>query len=132
VRFFPVTAGSLENCMAKRYKPEGKVIENECYFGWDTLREMKENAVEFWAADEYKKLQIAEIDEKTKNIYMICRQTGKITWPLSFKKLEEVHGRIHQGSIRLSAYDIERLVPTWGNYLTGLLRFLGCRHCKDS
>jgi hypothetical protein len=118
--------------MAKRYKPEGKVIENGCYFGWDTLREMKENAVEFWAADEYKKLQIAEIDEKTKNIYMICRQTGKITWPLSFKKLEEVHSRIHQGSLGLSAYEIERLVPTWGNYLTGLLRFLGCRHYKDS
>jgi len=118
--------------MAKRYKPEGKVNENECYFCWDTLREMKENGVEFWAADEYKKLLIAEIDERTRNIYMVCRQTGKITWPLSFKKLEQVHARIHQGTVGLSAYEIERLIPTWGNYLTGLLRFLGCRHCKDS
>jgi hypothetical protein len=118
--------------MAKRYKPEEKVNDNGCHFCWDTLREMKENTVEFWAADEYKKLLIAEIDEKNRNIYMVCRQTGKITWPLSFKKIEQVHAKIHQGSLGLSAYEIEKVVPTWGNYLTGLLRFLGCRHCKDS
>jgi hypothetical protein len=118
--------------MAKRYKPEEKVNDNGCHFCWDTLREMKENTVEFWAADEYKKLLIAEIDEKNRNIYMVCRQTGKITWPLSFKKIEQVHARIHQGSLGLSAYEIEKVAPTWGNYLTGLLRFLGCRHCKDS
>jgi len=118
--------------MAKRYTPEGTGNGNECYFCWDTLREMKENGVEFWAADEYRKLQIAEIDERAKNIYMVCRQTGKITWPLSFRKLEQVHAKIHQGALGLNAYEIEKLAPTWGNYLTGLLRFLGCRHCKDS
>jgi len=57
---------------------------------------------------------------------------GKITWPLSFRKLEEVHGKIHQGELGLTAYEIERCIPTWGNYVTGLLRFLGCRHQKDS
>ena len=118
--------------MAKRYKSEGKVNESGCYFGWDTLLEMKEKGVEFWAADESSKIQIAEIDKKARNIYMICRQTGKITWPLSFKKMEDLHARIHQGTVGLSAYEIEKLVPTWGNYLTGLLRFLGCRHCRDS
>ena len=118
--------------MAKRYRPEGNGSDNGCCFGWDILREMKEHRVEFWAADEYKKLQIAEIDERTRNIYMVCRQTGKMTWPLSFTKLEQVHARIHQGSLGLSAYEIEKLAPTWGNYLTGLLRFLGCRNCKDS
>ena len=118
--------------MAKRYTPDGTSHDNGCCFGWDILREMKEKGVEFWAADEYNKLQILEIDQRAKNIYLICRQTGKITWPLSFRKLEEVHGKIHQGELGLNAYEIERYIPTWGNYVTGLLRFLGCRHQKDS
>ena len=96
------------------------------------MKEMKENSAEFWAADEYNKLQILEIDERAKNIYVICRSTGKITWALNFKKLEEVHERIHKGELGLNAYEIEKCIPTWGNYITGLLRFLGCRHHGDS
>ncbi len=114
--------------MAKRYKSEGKTNDNGCCFGWTILKEMKENRAEFWAADEFNKLQIVEIDERAKNIYMICRSTGKISWALSFKKLEEVHERIHKGELDLNAYEIEKSIPTWGNYVTGLLRFLGCRH----
>ena len=60
--------------MAKRYKPDGNSHDNGCCFGWDILREMKEKSVEFWAADEYNKLQILEIDQRSKNIYLICRQ----------------------------------------------------------
>jgi hypothetical protein len=120
--------------MAKRYKPQGNGNGNGngCCFGWDILREMKENHAEFWAADEFKKLQIVQIDERAKNIYMICRQTGKITWPLSFEKLEDLHIRIHEGNLGLNAYEIEKCIPTWGNYVTGLLRFLGCKHQGDS
>ena len=79
--------------MAKRYKPEGKDNDNGCCFEWNVLKEMKENNVEFWAADEYNKLQSVEIDERAKKIYMICRLSGRITWPLNFEKLEEVHRR---------------------------------------
>jgi len=118
--------------MAKRYKPEGKDNGNGCCFEWTVLKEMKENNVEFWAADEYNKLQIVEIDERVKKIYMLCRLTGRITWPLNFEKLEEVHRRIHDGALGLNAYEIEKCIPTWGNYVTGLLRFLGCRHHGDS
>lgn len=118
--------------MAKRYKSEKKTDDNGCCFGWDVLMEMKENHVEFWAADEYKKLQIADIDERAGKIYVKCRVTGKITWPLSFKKLEEVHAKIHSGELALNAYEIDKCIPTWGNYVTGLLRFLGCTHCKSS
>ena len=118
--------------MAKRYKPEGKDNGNGCCFGWNVLKEMQENNVEFWAADEYKKLQIVEIDERVKKIYVLCRLTGRITWPLNFEKLEEVHRRVHDGDLGLNAYEIEKWIPTWGNSATGLLRFLGCRHHGDS
>ena len=118
--------------MAKRYKSDGKTSDNGCSFGWSVLREMKENNAEFWAADEYNRLQIVEIDERAKNIYMICCSTGKITWALNFKKLEEVHQRIHRGELGLNAYEIEKCIPTWGNYITGLLRFLGCRNHGES
>ncbi len=117
--------------MAKRFRPEGNVNGDGCCFGWNILREMKENRVEFWAADEYKKLQIVEIDERARKIYMICLQTGKITWPLNYTKLEDVHAKIHEGNLGLNAYEIEKCIPTWGNYVTGLLRFLGCRYQKD-
>lgn len=89
---------------------------------------MRQNNAEFWAADEYNRLQIIDIDERVRTIYILCRQSGKITWPLSFKKLEEVHERIHKGEIGLNSYEIDKFIPTWGNYVTGLLRFLGCRH----
>jgi hypothetical protein len=121
--------------MAKRYKPQGdgngNGNGNGCYFGWDILKEMKENHAEFWAADENKKLQIVQIDERARNIFMICRQTGKITWPLSFEKLEDLHIKIHEGNLALTTYEIEKCIPTWGNYVTGLLRFLGCKYMGD-
>jgi hypothetical protein len=56
---------------------------------------------------------------------MITRE-GKKTWPLDFQKLEEVHNKIHRGEIAFLAYEIDRCIPTWGNYVSGLLRHLGC------
>ena len=79
--------------------PRQKTDDNGCCFGWASRYKMKENGAEFWAADEYNKIQIVEIDERAKNIYMICRSTGKITWALNFKKLEDVHERIHKGEL---------------------------------
>jgi len=104
----------------------GKVLEMVCSFSWDRLVDMKENSVEFWTADGNKRLRIVEVNKKAKSIYMICCQTGKITWPLKFERLEEVHNRIHNGEVGLTPHEIDKLIPTWGNYITGLLRFLGC------
>jgi hypothetical protein len=99
--------------------------QKECSFGWEKLVEMKDNKVEFFAGDGFKRLQILDIDKKTKNIHMIC-ELGKKTWPLNFTKLEEIHQLIHDGKINLIPYDIDRLTPTWGNFITGLLKYLGC------
>jgi hypothetical protein len=94
-------------------------------FSWEKLKEMKYNKIEFWAADGLNLLRIVEIDEKRNSFYVI-NQSGKITWPLKYQKLEEVHKKIHSGEIILLPYEIDKLVPTWGNYITGLFKYLGC------
>jgi hypothetical protein len=100
----------------------------DCSFSWEKLVEMKNGKIQFLAGDGYKRLQIVEADEKTKSIHMIC-ELGKITWPLRFDKLEEVHHKVHAGAVALIPYEMDRLIPTWGNFITGLLRYLGCdRH----
>jgi hypothetical protein len=100
-------------------------IFQKCSFSWEKLKEIKNNKIEFWAADGLNLLRIVDIDEKRKSIYVI-NQSGKITWPLKYQKLEEVHHKIHNGEISLLSYEIDKLVPTWGNYIGGLLKYLGC------
>lgn len=97
----------------------------KCSFSWEKLIEMKNNKIQFLAGDGFKRLQIVEADEKTRSIHMIC-ELGKITWPLRFDKLGEVHHKVHTGEVALIPYEMDRLVPTWGNFVTGLLRYLGC------
>jgi len=100
-------------------------ILSKCSFSWEKLKEMKENKIEFWAGDGLNLLRIVEIDEKRKSFYVV-NQSGKITWPLKFQKLEEVHNKIHSGGITLPSYEIDKLVPTWGNYIAGLFKYFGC------
>ena len=97
----------------------------KCSFNWEILKEMKDHKIEFWAADGLNLLRIVEIDEKQKSFYVV-NQSGKITWPLKYYKLEEVHNKIHNGELTLLSYEIDKLIPTWGNYITGLLKYLGC------
>jgi hypothetical protein len=66
-----------------------------------------------------------DVNEKDGTIYMVTRE-GKKTWPLDFQKLEEVHTKIHNREIAFMAYEIDRCIPTWGNYVSGLLKYLGC------
>ncbi len=105
----------------------GEIVEilSKCSFSWQYLKEMKETNVEFFAGDGFKRLRIIDFNEKERSIHMID-QLGKITWPLKYQKLEEVHNKIHSGEIDLLSYEIDKLVPTWGNYITGLFKYLGC------
>jgi len=96
-----------------------------CHFSWKKLKEMKDQDIKFWAADGLNQLRIVGLDEKQKTFYMI-NQSGKITWPLRYDKLEEVHTKVHNGRLTVLSYDIDRLIPTWGNYISGLLKYLGC------
>ncbi len=96
-----------------------------CSFSWQKLREMKEDKIHFWAADGLSQLRIFEIDEREKSFYVV-NQLGKRTWPFKFRKLEQLHKRFHDGEITLLPYEIDKLVPTWGNYIAGLLKYFGC------
>jgi hypothetical protein len=87
---------------------------------------MQVQHTEFYTAAGRKKLWIAEVDEIS-NTIRLERSTGKITWHLKFETLKDVHDRIHQGGLLLDQYAIDKIIPTWGNYVTGLLRHLGCR-----
>ena len=98
---------------------------SSCSFSWEKLKEMRDNKTDFWAADGLSKLRIFEIDEIEKCVYMI-NQLGKKTWPFPYYKLEELHKNFHDGKIALLPYEIDKFAPTWGNYVAGLLRHLGC------
>jgi len=100
-------------------------ISIKCSFGWEKLLEMKRNKEEFFAGDGFKRLRIIDVDERAKRIHLIC-ELGKVTFPLKFEKLEEVHKKLLSGEVTLLAYKIDRLLPTWGNFVTGLFRYLGC------
>ena len=104
-----------------------KIIEAfpKCSFSWEKLRAMKDNQIEFWAADGFNLLRILDIDKKERTFYFV-NQLGKKTWPFGYKKLEEIHSKIHKGEIPLLRYEIDKLVPTWGNYIAGLFKYLGC------
>jgi hypothetical protein len=86
---------------------------------------MKDKNVEFFAGDGNQRLRIFDIDGKTKSLYMVS-ELGKITWPLRFEKLEKIHKTLHSGKVALLPYEIDKLIPTWGNFVTGLFRYLGC------
>jgi hypothetical protein len=119
------TKGKKEEFLEKNVIAKQSVSMPNCSFSWEKLIEMKDKNVQFFAGDGYKRLRIIDIDEKTKNIHMIC-ELGKVTWPLRFKKLEEIHKIVHSGKVTLIPYEIDKLIPTWGNFVTGLFKYLGC------
>ena len=100
-----------------------------CSFSWEKIKEMKDTQTEFWAGDGSTRLRIVDMSEKDASLFMIT-QDGKITWPLKRQRLEEIHRKIHHQEIALLAYEIEKYIPTWGNYVSGLLKYFGCD--KDS
>jgi hypothetical protein len=53
--------------------------------------------------------------------------TSIVTWPLKLEKLFEVHEKIHSDELSLNRYDMDKEMPTWGNYVTGLLQHFACR-----
>jgi len=127
-----VTPSPQAHIKMKKTRKKDKVSEKNnskgqvgCAFSWEKLVEMRNEKTQFFAGDGFKRLRILDIDQKTKNIHMIC-ELGKKTWPLNFSKLEELHERIHSGKVKLIPYEIDRLMPTWGNFITGLFKHLGC------
>ena len=126
----PVDLDELHACLRRVLEEKKRFISIKnsslpCSFGWEKIKEMRDNQTEFWAGDGLIRLRIVDVRERGENIYMIT-QDGKKTWPLRYQKLEEIHNMIHCRKIALLAYEIDRHLPTWGNYVSGLLKYLGC------
>ena len=102
-----------------------KKYQQGCSFSWEKIEEMKDDQIEFWAGDGFTRLRIVDTAPKGRFIYMVTREGSK-TWPLKFQKLEEVHNKVHRGEIPILAYEIDKYIPTWGNYVSGLFKYLGC------
>ena len=117
--------GKKEKVQEGNSMPQQEVNSVTCSFSWESLKEMRNNNVEFFAGDGFKRLRIIDIDEKARSIHMVC-ELGKITFPLKYKKLEEVHEKVHSAKVLLIPYEIDKLIPTWGNFVTGLFRYFGC------
>ena len=117
--------GEKEKVYGGNSTSKQEVYPVKCFFSWEKIKEMKDNNIEFFAGDGFKRLRIIDINEKERSIHMIC-ELGKITFPLKYKKLEEVHEKVHRGKVTLIPYEIDKLIPTWGNFVTGLFRYLGC------
>jgi DNA-binding response OmpR family regulator len=126
----PVDLDELLACLRRVLEEKKRFvsIKNrtlQCSFSWGRIKEMKNNRTVFWAGDGLTRLRIVDIDERDGNIFMIT-QDGKKTWPLRYEKLVEIHNKVHRKEIALLAYDIDRYIPTWGNYISGLLEYFGC------
>jgi len=126
----PVDLDELLACLRRVLEEKKRFvsIKNhtlQCSFSWGKIKEMKKNRVLFWAGDGLTRLRIVDIDERDESIFMI-NQGGKKTWPLRYEKLVEIHNKVHRKEIALLAYEIDKYVPTWGNYISGLLEYLGC------
>jgi len=96
-----------------------------CGFSLEAIIKMKDSQTVFWTAGGRKKLLISEVD-KDKQTLRMERSTGKITWRLDYKKLEDLHSRIHSNDLALKTKAIDKIIPTWGNYITGLFKHFGC------
>jgi len=61
--------GGFETREREQQGYHGKKTEalSSCSFSWEKLKEMKDNKIEFWAADGLNKLRIFEIDELEKS-----------------------------------------------------------------
>ena len=126
----PVDLDKLLACVRRVLEEKKRFVSMknhslQCSFGREKIKEMKDNRTEFWAGDGLTRLRIVDFSERDGNIFMIT-QDGKKSWPLRYQKLEEIHNRIHRREIALLAYEIDRCIPTWGNYISGLLEYLGC------
>ena len=93
------------------------------------LKKMQEDQTDICTAGGRSKFWIAQVNKDT---IQFKRSTGKRTWPLKYNKLKEIHDLVHKGEVDLNQYEIDEKIPTFGNYVTGLLKHLGCGRTLNS
>lgn len=62
------------------------------------LKGMQENDTVFYTAGGRRELRIAAVNDLNRTVCM-RRSTGKITGPLKYGKIEEIHNLVEQGKL---------------------------------
>ena len=93
------------------------------------LKDMEENDVIFKTAGGRQPLKIRNVD-LTNQTFCFERSTGKISWPLSIEKFEALYKDVLENKIDLDYRQIEKIIPTFGNYSVGLIKYITRRNKK--
>ncbi len=86
----------------------------------DILKQMEDDEIVFKTAGGRKPLKIRNVDIRN-NCFCFERSTGKVSWPLSIDKFEDTYNLVVQSDIELTYKDIDKIIPTFGNYAMGLI-----------
>ena len=87
------------------------------------LSEMEENEVIFKTAGGSRPLKIRNVDFANQT-FCFERSTGKISWPLSIEKFEALYNDVLENKINLDYRQFEKIIPTFGNYSAGLIKYI--------
>jgi len=93
------------------------------------LSEMEENEVVFKTAGGRQPLKIRNVDYINQT-FCFERSTGKISWPLSIEKFEALYNDVLENRTDLDYKQIDQMLPTFGNYLVGLIEYIIRRNIK--
>lgn len=89
----------------------------------EILKDMEENDVIFKTAGGSRPLKIRNVDFANQT-FCFERSTGKISWPLSIEKFEALYNDVIENKINLDYRQFEKKIPTFGNYSTGLIKYI--------
>ena len=89
----------------------------------EILKDMEENDVIFKTAGGSRPLKIRNVDFANQT-FCFERSTGKISWPLSIEKFEALYNDVIENKINLDYRQFEKIVPTFGNYSAGLIKYI--------
>lgn len=90
---------------------------------YSILKDMEEKEVVFMTAGGRRPLKVKYVDLANQT-FCFERSTGKISWPLSIEKFENVWNDVLDKKIDLDYKFIEKIVPTFGNYTVGLIKHM--------
>lgn len=89
----------------------------------EILKDMEENDVIFKTAGGRSSLKIRNVDLANQT-FCFERSTGKISWPLSIEKFESLYRDVLENKIDLDYKQFDKILPTFGNYSAGLIKYI--------
>ena len=90
----------------------------------EKLKELAYSNKSFTTAGGRANLSVASMDEKNRTI-KFKRSTGNTSWPCSISDIQNICYLVKNGVIEKDYKQAEELVPTFGNYIIGLLNHIG-------